>query len=106
MEEQEVQELRQVVANLMGNTHNLEIALIASNSRLSLSEKFNEELAKNQIHMQEVLSSMVQQLDQLKASQNILAMQLKQLQDSRQGSGSVVSKNEALDRLQQLRNKV
>lgn len=44
MESGDLVELKASVADLMGNTHNLEISLLASSSRLSLVEAFNSQI--------------------------------------------------------------
>jgi len=88
MEEKDFIYLRDQMAHLMQNSHDLGISLIASNSRLGLVEAFNNQLGQSQIEMREMVAEMVHQMDQLKAMQNMLAMRLNQLIDSQQGSGA------------------
>lgn len=87
----------QVMSNLLANLHNLEITLMAVNTRLSLVEAFNSQLAQGQIDMREVLKKLMKEsqqpqeqsnlsqvvldlvktVDQVKATQNMLMIRLK-----------------------------
>lgn len=86
-----------LISDLAANVHNLEIAMMAINSRLALVESFNSQLAQAQIDMREVLKKLmmdsqkpqdqsnlnqvvlelVKTVDQIKATQNILMIRLK-----------------------------
>jgi hypothetical protein len=86
-----------LINDLTTNVHNLEISLLAANSRLALMESFNSQLAQGQIDMREVLKKLmkdsqkpqdqgnlnqvvlelVKTVDQIKATQNILMIRLK-----------------------------
>ena len=88
MDEQERLELTNAVTNFQSNIHNLEISLLASNARLSLVEAFDKQMAQSQIEINEIVSAMIRQLNQLKASQNNLTTRLNELLDSHKGSSS------------------
>jgi uncharacterized membrane protein len=105
MQEIDIDEVRLAVSNLMANTHNLEIAFMASNSRLSLIEAFNNQLAESQIEMKEIISGIMHQLNHLKASQNALTSRLDELLNSQSGSGTNFSipKKDITATLQKLR---
>ncbi|MGZ3633795.1 MAG: hypothetical protein ACXVAJ_05630 [Parachlamydiaceae bacterium] len=105
MQEKDLEEIKSTVVNLMANTHNLEIALMASNSRLSLVEAFNNQLAESQIEMKEIISGMMHQINHLKASQNTLTSRLDELLNSQSGSGGNFSipKKDITATLQKLR---
>lgn len=91
-------EQEQALANLIANMHNLEISVMAINTRLSLVEAFNSQLAQGQIDMKEVLtrlmkasqdsqehtelrqivSDLVKTVNQMKATQNMLMIRMKE----------------------------
>ncbi|MBK4733699.1 hypothetical protein [Noviherbaspirillum pedocola] len=84
-------------SDLARNIQNMEIALMAINSRLSLVEAFNSQLAQGQIDTKDVLtklirggqqtqdqaelretfSELVKTVNQMKVTQNMLMMRLK-----------------------------
>jgi len=86
-----------VLNDLVGNMRNLEISLLALNSRLALVESFNSQLAQAQIDMREVLKKLmkdsqqpqdqtnlnqvvldlIKTVEQIRANQNILMIRLK-----------------------------
>ena len=91
-------EQNQVLADLIANMHNLEISVMAINTRLSLVEAFNSQLAQGQIDTKDVLtklmkashqpqeqtelrqivSELVKTVNQMKATQNMLMIRLKE----------------------------
>ncbi len=88
---------KNLMADLTTNVHNLEISLMAANTRLALVEAFNTQMAQGQIDMREVLKKLMKDsqqhrepenlsqvvlnltktVEQIKATQNILMIRLK-----------------------------
>jgi hypothetical protein len=88
---------KKALIDLIGNTHNLEISIMAITNRLALVEAFNSQLAQGQIDIREVMtklmngsqqaqaqsnlnqvvSDLVKTVDQMKATQNMLMVRLK-----------------------------
>lgn len=83
-------EFAAALANLKTIVYHLEISLMASNSRLSLVEAFDNQMAQSQIEIKEVLSSVMHQFNDLKTSQTKLEMRLDDLLGSQTGSASTV----------------
>jgi len=88
---------KNLMADLTTNVHNLEISLMAANTRLALVEAVNTQMAQGQIDMREVLKKLMKDsqqhresenlsqvvlnlaktVEQIKATQNILMIRLK-----------------------------
>lgn len=93
-------EQNQEIANLVANMHNLEISVMAINTRLSLIEAFNSQLAQGQIDTKSVLTQLmkasqqpqeqtelrqtvfelIKTVNQMKATQNMLMIRSKDFQ--------------------------
>lgn len=88
---------QKILSDLIANTRNLEISMMAMINRLALAEAFNSQLAQEQIDIHSVLtnlikssqhpqtqhdlnqtvSELIKTVDQLKVTQNMLMIRLK-----------------------------